>query len=90
MPSAAAVIMIQLSLKEGMKCWKRKGRAAAKSETKQLHLRYAFKPKKYRDLNKDQNKSILESHMFLNEKRDGTIKGITMAGGNKQRGFISK
>ena len=28
--------------------------------------------------------------MFLKEKRDGTIKGITVAGGNKHREFISK
>jgi hypothetical protein len=28
--------------------------------------------------------------MFLKEKRDGKIKGRTVAGGNKQRDFISK
>ena len=28
--------------------------------------------------------------MFLKQKRDGTIKGRTVAGGNKQRDFISK
>ena len=57
---------------------------------KQLHFRYTFKPKNYRYLNEDQKKSILESPMFLKEKRDGTIKGRTMAGGNKKRDFIIK
>jgi hypothetical protein len=33
---------------------------------------------------------VLESHMFLKLKRDGKIKGRTVAGGNKQRDYISK
>ena len=33
---------------------------------------------------------MLESHLFLKEKRDGTVKGRTVANGNKQRGYISK
>jgi hypothetical protein len=33
---------------------------------------------------------VLESHIFLKEKRDGKIKGRTVAGGNKQRDYISK
>ena len=33
---------------------------------------------------------VLESYMFLKEKRDGKTKGRTVAGGNKQRGYISK
>jgi hypothetical protein len=32
----------------------------------------------------------MESHMFLKLKRDGKIKGRTIAGGNKQRDYISK
>jgi hypothetical protein len=33
---------------------------------------------------------VLESHIFLKQKRDGKIKGRTIAGGNKQRDYISK
>jgi hypothetical protein len=33
---------------------------------------------------------VLESHMFLKQKREGKIKGRTMAGGNNQRDYISK
>jgi hypothetical protein len=34
---------------------------------------------------------VLELHMFLKEKRDGSLKGgRTVAGGNKQRDYISK
>jgi hypothetical protein len=32
----------------------------------------------------------LESNLFLKLKRDGTIKGRTVAGGNRQGGFITK
>ena len=90
MPESASVIMTQLSLKAGMKCLKVKGRSAAKSDMKQLHFRYTFKPNQYRDINEDQKKIILDSRIFLKEKRDGTIKGTNLAGGNKKRYFISK
>jgi hypothetical protein len=33
---------------------------------------------------------VLESHMFLKEKRDGSLKGRTVAGGNKQQDYIFK
>ena len=89
-PDAAAVIMAQLYLKEGMKHWKGKGQAEAKYEMKQLHFRDTFKTNHYIYLNEYQKKSILESHTIIKEKRDGTIKGITVAGVNKQMYFISK
>jgi hypothetical protein len=45
----------------------------------------------WKDLTHDaQRKSILESHMSLKQKRIGAIKGQMVAGGNKQRNFISK
>jgi hypothetical protein len=33
---------------------------------------------------------VLESHMFLKEKHDGSLKGRTVAGGNIQQDYISK
>ena len=89
-PNVVAVIMTQLSLKMGLKTWKDKGRPAAKSEMKQLHMCDTFITKHYKDLDVVQRKSILESHMFLKEKKNGDIKGRTVAGGNKKRDFISK
>ena len=41
-------------------------------------------------MSKEQRAQILESHLFLMKKHCGTIKGRTVAGGNKQRDFISK
>ena len=89
-PDVVAIIMTKLSLKMGLKTWKDKGRSAAKADMKQLHMRNTFIPKHYKDLDVLQCKSILEYHMFLKEKKNEDIKGRTVAGGNKQRDFISK
>jgi hypothetical protein len=82
--------MTQLSLKASLKEWGDRAFKAARSEMKQLHLQNTFKPKHWRELSQVQRQTILESHMFLKQKRDGKIKGRTVAGGNKQRDYISK
>jgi hypothetical protein len=85
-----SAIMTQLSLKAGLKEWGDTAFTAAKSDMKQLHLRDTFKPERWNELSQDQRRTVLESHMFLKQKRDGRIKGRTIAGGNKQRDYISK
>jgi hypothetical protein len=57
---------------------------------KQLHLQKTFKPKHWRELTASQLQIVLESHMFLKEKRDGKVKRRTVAGRNNQRDYISK
>ena len=57
---------------------------------KQLHFRNTFKPKHWRELTHTQRQTVLDSHMFLKEKRDGVIKGISVSGGNKKCDYISK
>ena len=89
-PDVVAYVMTQLSLKAGLKAWGDKAHAAAESEMKQLHFRNTFKPMHWSELTEIQRKTVLESHMFLKEKRDLKIKGRTVAGGNKQRDYISK
>ena len=37
-----------------------------------------------------QRQTVLDSHMFIKEKREVTIKGRAVAGGIKQRDYISK
>ena len=89
-PDVVAAIMTQLSLKAGLRECGKDAKKAVHSEMKQLHFRDTFRPMHWRDLTHSQRKSILESHMFLKQKRTGAIKGRTVAGGNKQRDFISK
>ena len=57
---------------------------------KQLHMRDTFKPLLRKHLSTTQKRTVLESHMFLKKKRCGKIKGRAVAGGNKQRDYISK
>jgi hypothetical protein len=83
-------IMTQLSLKSGLNQWGRRAYEAVESEMKQLDFRNTFKPMHWSSLTRVQRLMALESQMFLKEKRDGKIKGRTVAGGNKQRDFISK
>ena len=76
--------MTQLSLKVVLNTWGEKGRKYVKSEMKQLHLRDTFDPQYRHELSTKEEPEVLESHMFLKLKRDGNIKGRSVAGGNKQ------
>jgi hypothetical protein len=89
-PDVVAAIMTQLSLEAGLKEWGDRAFTAARSEMKQLHLWNTFNPKHWRELSQVQRQTVLESHMFLKQKRDGNIKGRTTSGGNKQQDYISK
>ena len=82
--------MTQLSLKSGLKEQGDKAHSAAKSEMKQLLLRKFFIIMHRRDLTYEERHLVLELHMFLNQKQYGKIKGQTLAGGNKQRTYITK
>jgi hypothetical protein len=89
-PDVVAAIMTQLSLKAGLKEWGEEAFMTIHSEMKQFHFRNTFKPKHWREPSQVQRQTVLESHMFLKQKRDGNIKGRTVAGGNNQRDYISK
>ena len=52
---------------------------------KQLHLRITFIPTHRCNLTYKKRQVVLELHMFLKQKKDGNIKGQTVAGGNEQR-----
>ena len=82
--------MTHLSLNTGLKKCINKGRLAVHSEMNQLHMRYMFVRLHRKGLTEEQRNTILEYKLFLKDKRYGTLKGGTLAGGNKQRDFISK
>ena len=89
-PDVVIAIMTQLSLKAGLKRWGVTARKAVTSEMRQLHFRDTSRPLRLNEMTSTQKSSVLESHMFLKEKRDTKIKAQTVAGGNKQWDFISK
>ena len=85
-----ASFMKKITIKSGLRSWGEKAYTDIQSEMKQLHFRNTFKTKHGRELTHTQHQTVLESHMFLKEKRDGTIEGRSVDGGNKQRYYISK
>jgi len=57
---------------------------------KQLHWRDTYRPMHWHSLTKKQKDQILESHIFVEQKRDGTIKARKVIGGDKQRDYMTK
>jgi hypothetical protein len=78
------------SLKQGIRKFGEKGRAAAKKELGQLHGRVVFEPISIEDMTALEKKRAMESLIFLNEKRDETIKARMCANGSTQRSYISR
>ena len=83
-------VMIQYSMKAGIKKFGDRGVDAAYAELEQLHLRDTFKPVLPSGLNREEQKQALESLLFLKEKRDGNLKGRAYADDRKQRAYIPK
>jgi hypothetical protein len=67
-------IMAQLSMKAVIKKWGQEAEYAITKEMKQLHWRESYKPKHWHELTKKQKEQILETHIFVEQKRDGFIK----------------
>ncbi len=84
------MIMTQLSMKAAIKKWGIEAQYAITKEMKQLHWWDSYKPKHWHGLTKKQKEQILESHIFVEQKRDGLIKTQKVIGGNKQRNYITK
>ncbi len=86
------MVMAQLSLKAAIKKWGDKAKYAVITEMKQPHWRNSYKPKHWHELSKGQREknAILESHMFVEEKRNRKLKARKVIGGNKQRDYITR
>jgi hypothetical protein len=56
----------------------------------QLHWRETFVPKRISELTNDQQSKVLQSHMFVVRKLTGETKARVVAGGNLQRGHVTK
>ena len=81
--SSKGLALTQLPLKKGLKEWGKKGTEGMYSEMKQLHFRDTFIPRHMKDLTEKKRKEMLESHMFLKQKRYGNVKGRHVAGWTK-------
>ncbi len=83
-------VMTQLSLKAALKQWGKDAKVVVEAKAKQLHWQNSFKPVHWKDVDEEKCKQILELYVFVKKKRTGQIKARNVAGGNKQRDFISK
>jgi hypothetical protein len=84
------MILAQLSMKAAIKKWGQEAEYAITQEMKQLHWHDSYKPKHWHGLTKKLKEQILESHIFVEQKRDGLIKARKVIGGNKQCNYITK
>ena len=78
------------SLKNGIKKFKEKGKEAAIAEIEQLHNREVFLPILPEDITQIKKQKVMNSLIFLTEKKDGTVKARACANGSSQRKFIMK
>ena len=90
MPRVAHHVMVQMSLKQGLREFGDRGREAVTAELQQIHMKDTFMPKHLRELTPSQRSKALESLIFLEEKRTGEIKGRMCADGRKQREWTPK
>mmetsp|Transcript_26671 Transcript_26671/g.56142 ORF Transcript_26671/g.56142 Transcript_26671/m.56142 type:complete len:625 (+) Transcript_26671:3224-5098(+) len=90
MPHVTHKVMLQLSIRQGLKQFGSRGKEAVTKELNQIHLRDTFTPKTLPELTPLQRRRALESLLFLEEKRSGKVKGRMCANGRKQRDTMSK
>ncbi len=88
--SVAFSLMQQLSIKSALREWGDNARAAGEKEVNQLHWRDAFVPRQMLELTVEHQTKMLQSHMFIGQKRTGETKARMVAGGNTQRGHVTK
>lgn len=83
-------IMMQLSLKAGLRKWGKRGEESAMKEMTQMHDLQAFFPRDPTTMTKEQRRNALASLIFLKEKSNGEIKSRTCINGAPQRAYIKK
>jgi len=83
-------IMTQMSMKAGVKKFGHLAVEALYKEFLQLHNKTVFEGQRADDLSKETKKAALRAINLIKEKRDGRIKGRTVADGSVQRELFTK
>ena len=87
---AMGAIMIQLSLKQGLREWGERAEKSAIKEMRQMHDMSAFFPRDPKSLSRLEKQRALRSIIFVKEKRDKSIKTRACINGAPQRAYIPK
>ena len=83
------ILMTQMSATRGMKLFGERAENAIVEEFKQLvHTENVFEPKMFNSLTPKQRHLALRAITLIKEKRDGKVKGRTVADGSTQRDYI--
>ena len=83
-------MMMQMSVKAGIKKFGKKGDEAVSKELRQLHDRKAMVPISKDEMSLEDKKRALRYLMFIKEKRDGAIKARGCADRRKQHLYKTK
>jgi hypothetical protein len=78
----------QYLLNKGLKIFREKGRDASKKEMDQLHRRSCFTSKSIAEMTQIERRKAQQALMFLEEKRDGTVKGRMVYNGKPTREWL--
>ena len=81
------VLAQQYNLRKGLELFGDRAEAAVDVELSQIHSLNAFVPKFAKDLSYEQKNKAFESLLFITEKRNGNIKGRSVADGSKQQSY---
>ena len=76
--------IVTYSLQKGIKKFGQRGRDSAFKEMKQMKDRDCFEPIHKSSLNETERKRVMESLIFLTEKKSGEIKARHCANGSTQ------
>ena len=87
---ALHVIMTQMSAKKGLRKFGERAADAIVKEFQQLHDKAVFKPRIFESLSGEDRKKALRAITLISEKRDGKIKGRTVADGRAQREYTDE
>jgi hypothetical protein len=80
----------QYIYQKGVKIFKERGKAAGSKELDQLHQRNCFTPIDISEMSFHEKRKAVEALMFLNEKRDGTVKGRLVYNGKPTREWLNR
>jgi hypothetical protein len=87
---ALHILMTQMSAKKGLKLHGEKAAEVIIKEFKQLHDKDVFKPIFASSLTTNDKKKKLQAITLIKEKRNGKIKGRTVADGHAQRQYTNE
>ena len=78
------------SLQKGLKKFGQRGQDSTYKEMKQMNDQDCFEPIHKSSMNETEKKRVMESLIFLAEKKSGKIKACHCANGSTQRDYMSR